>query len=260
MYVADGTGHTITVLNPDGTVARTWGREGTGDGQFKEPWGVAVSPDGSVFVSDTWNHRVQKFDAEGRFLMKWGGTEIGTETGRFYGPRGIAVSPGGDVLVADTGNKRIQVFSQDGVFRKTVGTEGTRPGQFREPVGVAVDRQGRIYVADTWNQRIQVFDANFEPLAQHAVRGWDRQDITNKPFVTVTADGDIYATVPESQAVVRVKDGQVNRIALPPNPRVALPTGIGVDPQGRLLVVDPGSKVVVAYEIGDSAEMSAPGR
>jgi DNA-binding beta-propeller fold protein YncE len=253
MYVVDGANSTVTVLNRDGTVVRSWGRKGEGEGEFNEPWGIAVAPDGSVFVADTWNHRIQKFTREGQFIAQWGGHETGTTPGRFYGPRDVAISPAGELLVTDTGNKRIQVFNQQGMFLRAFGTEGGAPGQFREPVGLAVDGSGRIYVADTWNQRIQVFDASFNPLAQHAVPGWVGSGVTNKPYIAVTANGDVFATVPERAGVVRVKDGVTSQLPLPQNPRLVIPTGIDIDGSGRLVVADAQAGVVVGFDVISAA-------
>jgi sugar lactone lactonase YvrE len=192
---------------------------------------------------------VQKFDSEGRFLLKWGTGEIGSEQGRFYGPRDIVVTPFGEVLVTDTGNKRIQVFDESGTFKRSFGSEGTTPGQFREPVGLAVDREGRVYVADTWNERIQVFDAGMQPVAQYPVQGWSSRSINNKPYLAVGTDGDVYATIPESGAILRVKNGVVERIAVEGGPRLRLPVGIAFDSVGRLAVADAGGGVVVAYDL-----------
>ena len=82
---------------------------GSGDGQFISPNAVAVASDGSVYVADSDNQRIQKFTSEGVFVSKWG-TE-GRGDGQFYMPRGVAVAADGSVYVADTWNHRIQKFS-----------------------------------------------------------------------------------------------------------------------------------------------------
>jgi len=192
---------------------------------------------------------VQKFTSQGTFVTQWGGYEVGEAPGKFYGPRDIAVSAGGQVLVTDTGNKRIQVFDQNGTFLRAFGSEGSGPGQFKEPVGLAVDRQGRIYVADTWNQRIQVFDSSFQQVGQYEVPGWGSQAVSNKPYLAVGPDGDVYATLPERRSVVQVKDGAVRTVPLPASPALGLPTGVDVMPDGALVVSDPQNAVVVGYDL-----------
>jgi DNA-binding beta-propeller fold protein YncE len=75
-----------------------WGTEGTGDGEFDWPSGVAMASDGSVYVADWRNSRIQKFTSEGVFVTKWG-------------TYGIAAAADGSVYVSDSGNRRIQKFS-----------------------------------------------------------------------------------------------------------------------------------------------------
>ena len=133
-------GEPLTIFNTDGTVATSFGKAGTGDGEFKEPWGVTVAPSGDVYVADTWNHRIQKFDADGRFVHQWGsfarhkGPADG-RAGQLLGPAVVAIGSEGNVYVTDTGNKRIQVFDPNGRFVRAVGTEGSEPGQFRSRWG-----------------------------------------------------------------------------------------------------------------------------
>ena len=87
---------------------RKWGSEGSEDGQFDTPAGVALDGDGNVYVTDTRNHRIQVFNSEGNFLRKW--ESRGSEDGQFDRPYGLAIGSDGNVYVADTGYYRIQVF------------------------------------------------------------------------------------------------------------------------------------------------------
>jgi DNA-binding beta-propeller fold protein YncE len=249
VYVAEGKAARVTVFNPDGTIATSWGGPGAGDGQFNEPWGIAVAPNGNIYVSDTWNHRIQYFDPSGKFLGKWGelGDAKGSTTsqpGIFWGPRAIAISPAGEVYVADTGNKRIQVFGLDGSFKRMFGGAGSAPGQFNEEVGLALDTQGNVWVADTWNNRIQELSPNGDPILQSPVpNGWQSQAVTNKPFLTVDAQGQVVASFPDqgNLAVFGTDGQQIKQIALPTG---ASPVGVVTAPDGRLLVADAHGNVV----------------
>ncbi|MDQ7833327.1 MAG: hypothetical protein RDU30_16475, partial [Desulfovibrionaceae bacterium] len=94
--------------------AGKWGSHGTGDGQFNLPKGIAVAPDGSVYVADSDNYRIQKFSSNGTFLGKWG--SYGHGDGQFYAPCAIAVAPDGSVYVSDLIIRNIQRFSANGTF------------------------------------------------------------------------------------------------------------------------------------------------
>jgi sugar lactone lactonase YvrE len=137
------------------TFLQQWGGTGSGPGQLKYPFGVAVDPSGNVYVVDSGNDRVQKFSGAGAFLHEWGKT--GNEAGEFFAPAGIAVDTAGYVYVADTGNDRIQKFSDTGDFVHEWGTRGTNDNNFVEPEGIAVDTAGFVYVADTGNNRFSKF-------------------------------------------------------------------------------------------------------
>ncbi|HET7375410.1 MAG TPA: hypothetical protein VFK30_01805, partial [Anaerolineae bacterium] len=160
VYVADGINtHRVVKFDVTGKFVQNIGGP-SGDnslnppaGLFKEPWDVAVAADGSIFVADTWNHRIQHLKADGTFIQAWGTFSMTSGAadsmpGGFYGPRGIAIDPQQRVVVADTGNKRIQIFDANGNFITAFGGAGLQPGSFDEPVGVAVDANGNIIVAD----------------------------------------------------------------------------------------------------------------
>lgn len=215
MYVADSLNHRIVHISQDGEVLDEWGRyanllvgEDAPGGTFNEPWGVAVAPDGSVYVADTWNFRIQKFTADGEYLLSWSTYDEGAGPISFYGPRGLAVDSQGHVYVADTGNKAIIVFDELGNFIAKIGQPGLGFGQLDEPVAVVVDGSGKVYVTDTWNQRVQVFvpDPSGEyyfPLIEWPVSGWYGQSLENKPFLTLGQDGDVFITDPEMCRIIQ---------------------------------------------------------
>jgi predicted membrane-bound mannosyltransferase/DNA-binding beta-propeller fold protein YncE len=254
-YVADSRNHRILHLDTTGNILHEWGSfaDGVntpiGDGTFNEPWGIAVGPDGSVYVTDVWNHRVEKFTSTGRFLRAWGYFGQGEAPEAFYGPRGLAVDAEGRVYVTDTGNKRIVVFDANGNFITQFGSGGFDPGMFDEPVGIAIDKNGTVYVADTWNQRIQTFTPvetetglSFVPEKQWDVFGWFGQSLDNKPFIAVNDDLHVFVTDPEGYRVIEFdQNGEIVRTWGEYGntfTTFGLASGIAFDPEGHVWVTD----------------------
>ncbi|MCX8103186.1 MAG: hypothetical protein N3E42_01915, partial [Candidatus Bipolaricaulota bacterium] len=145
----------LTVTPPTGRCVDPDGGEPlqTGDGQFFEPHAIAVDGAGNVYISDAGNHRIQKFDASGKFLLKWGSR--GFAPGQFDYPRGLAFTRGGILLVVDQDNNRVQEFRSDGGFERHWGRLGSEEGEFRSPQDIAVESAGNIYVIELLNNRVQ---------------------------------------------------------------------------------------------------------
>jgi len=207
-YVADTDNHRIQHFAADGTFLNQWGSYASVDvgeapgGTFYQPWGLAVGSDGSVYVADTWNHRIQKFTAEGEFLTMWGTFEQGDLPNAFWGPRDIAIDQYGNLLITDTGNKRVAIYDSDGNYLSSFGGAGLSLGQLDEPVGIAINPiTSQVYIADTWNQRIQVFEGDsqgdYYPIISWDINGWFGQSLENKPYLAIDGQGNVYATDPE---------------------------------------------------------------
>jgi hypothetical protein len=151
----------------------SWGRAGTGDGEFDRPVGITIDSAGDVYIVDRFGSRIQKFHSNGSFVSSWGGQ--GSGDGQLNWPRGATVAAvnGTDQLyVADVNNFRIQVFDTSGGFLTKWGAKGTGPGQFDRPSGVASSPSDDIFVADTYAHRIQHFDSSGGYIGQWGSYGW----------------------------------------------------------------------------------------
>ena len=185
--IVDQLNYRVQQFQPDGTFLRQWGGIGTGPDKFGQingyafgPTGLAIAPDGTIYVADTWNHRIAAFTSDGKPLRQWGSFFNGQEnpaalpqhTSEFYGPRGIAIGPNGLLYITDTGNSRILVFDQTGKFVRTFGSFGTGDGQMDNPVGIAARADGTVAVADTNNARILLFSADGQYQSALPVVDW----------------------------------------------------------------------------------------
>jgi tripartite motif-containing protein 71 len=170
---------------------QSYGRSGSAVGQLNYPEGADVAADGTVYVADTRNNRIQKFDpASGSWSVLQGeelqqpmgvavagstvfvadtqnnrvvklsstGSLLASYTTGLKAPEGLDVAPDGTVWVADTQNSRVVHLSAELVdLGDGFGARGTGSMQFDRPHDVALGN-GDLYVADTYNNRVQVFD------------------------------------------------------------------------------------------------------
>lgn len=172
-----------------------WGSYGAGDGQFYNPGSVAVAGDGTIYVADTNNHRIQYFDSNGTYQGQWG--EQGTGDGQFNTPTGVAVLDDGTVYVVDLGNHRVQYFDNGGAYQGQWGGQGTGDGKFYQPHGIAVAGSSTVpvsvtvYVVDN-NHRIQYFSGTGNYRGQWGSLGSGDGQFSTPYGVAVANDGTVY--------------------------------------------------------------------
>jgi tripartite motif-containing protein 71 len=218
----------VVKLDASGNVITQWGSAGSGDGEFQNPQDVAVDSLGNLYVIDTNNHRIQKFDKHGQFISTFGSGElafpsriavdsndvlyvtdngngrvqkfntmgqlVGTiAEGQLSFPVGIGVNSSDNVYVAESGASRnpskVNKFTSSGQFITSWGSLGSDPGEFNQPKGLTLDDNDNVYVADEFNNRIQKFDSDGNFITQFG------QDRLNHPIdVAVDSQGRVYAS------------------------------------------------------------------
>jgi DNA-binding beta-propeller fold protein YncE len=191
---------------------------GSGDGQLSRPRGIIVADDGSTYVVDSRNVRVQQYDASGQYVAQFGGE--GSGPGQFArfpgagggGPGGIAIGDDGRIYVADTWNHRVQVFSPEGAFLFSWGSffdaqddpnaSQASPGQFYGPRDIAV-HDGMIYVTDTGNERVQVFTPEGEFVRMFGLPGSSDGQLLEPVGIHVTDDGTVLVADSHNARIAR---------------------------------------------------------
>jgi DNA-binding beta-propeller fold protein YncE len=186
LLVADTHYFRMLAYRPDGLLVgeRTiGGRHGSEPGEFGFVTDVARDAAGNYYVAEYGDYdRIQKFDAQGRFVTLWGGH--GSEPGRFQRPQSLEFDRRGRLWVTDACNHRLQAFDVSGPEPKLVaiwGEEGREPGRLKYPYGLALDARDNLYVAEFGNHRIQKFAPDGRSLGTYG-RGGRRDGELNQPW------------------------------------------------------------------------------
>lgn len=146
--------HTITIFNNNGKYIRRFGSYGIVSGLFRYPRGAAI--DGNmIFVTDSFNKRIQVFNIYGIFLFMFGNNE------HFQHPHGICTSRK-NVYVTDTGVHNIQIFDKKGNLIRIFGEIINSNIRFYYPTNIVVTDENLIIVLDVNIRKIMIFDINFK--------------------------------------------------------------------------------------------------
>jgi hypothetical protein len=194
------------------------GHEGYMPGEYREPRGMVTGPDGSIYVADTFNHRIQCFGPQGQFL--WWTGEQGEEPGNFNEPCDVAVDDAGNVYVLDTWNARIQVLSATGAIDNIVsgfggGSRGIAVGRipmarmeaeaWRVPA-TPESSAPYIVIADTGGRKLSVFTLSGDTAGTWGASGTGFQRLTEPVDVEITPFG--LAVADARDAKIKFYDGR----------------------------------------------------
>ena len=226
MIVAEGGKHCVVILSPDGEKTFSFGKQGSGNGQFKFPSGVTVDQDDNIYVVDTTNNRIQKFTPEGNFMATVG--KNGIREMEFIKPMGICFNKTNQLLyVCDQNNCRIQVITTDLTFVRSFGTKGEGIGCFNCPANLAFNSNNYLYVTDCGNNRLQVFTAEGEHLRAINYTGKSGKKAQTPYAIAIDSSDTVYVSeslrncvdmfTPQGQSIISFggkgsKEGQYNNI------------------------------------------------
>lgn len=239
--------YTLKQVSPRSILS--FGRKGVEPSALNEPKGVALDKEGNIYVADSQNHRLQKFDAQGNFLTQVGGLGVGD--GQFNEPWGVAVDVAGNVYVADTWNHRIQKFDPNLRFLAKWG-EGLvdnkgqvrgNEGKFYGPREIAIDAEGNLYVTDTGNKRVQKFDPAGRFLDAFGGQGSGPGQFQEPVGIDIDHQGNIFVADTWNRRIQRFdKDFRfLNQIPVHgwESTGVLNKPYLATDPEGNILVTDP---------------------
>ena len=173
IYIADLGKNRMVVLDPDGNLKFEFGSfcnaaseeycydpdDGgplkIGDGQFHAPYDVALDSQNNIYVTDVTSSFVQKFDSDGKFLKKWGGS--GISNGQFTSPHGIDIDGSDNVYVVDHGNNRIQIFDSDGNWVNSFVNDSDKTF-FDNPRGLTIHKNTMYVTNGGTHHNVVAFD------------------------------------------------------------------------------------------------------
>ena len=284
IFIADARNHTVRRADPEGnvaTLAGLAGHAGDADGRgaaarFNELSGIALDSHGNVYVSDVADHTIRRIRPDGTVTTLAGlagapGNVDGSgSNARFDAPRGLAVDLDGNVFVADSENHVIRRIAPDGAVTTLAGlvdTPGFSDGEgaaarFVRPLGMAIDGDGDLYVSEAAGIRHLTRAGVVTTVFGSSTT--TRDDLGNPAVlvmptgIAVDDSGVIFVSDATRDIVRRVnRDGTVTAIAghvgsqFPEYSdghgvaaRFDRPAGIGIDPDGRLVVADEGHNLV----------------
>jgi len=228
LYTVDSEAHRVLVFRESApntwTLARSWGMEGSGLGEFAAPQAIALNTTlGQVIVTDADNFRIQVFDTTGILLFKFGYRTLyldppPSQTAWFARSEGVAVDSCNNIYITDALMGTVRVFSRLGAELSPTNTPvvgyGTGAGQLREPCDVAIDGAGKMYVANTNNGAVEVFTVACTAVASSSTpTGESRQG--SKPAKLDRRGADGRTTVAPVAAVqLRMPDNPVEIVSV----------------------------------------------
>ena len=245
--VTDNSNHCVWIFDRQDQLVKKFGSEGTGNGEFKSPFGAAFDANNHLYVTDTHNHRVQKFDiaSTDTYLFQFKFGSQGSGHGKLDVPVGITLQ-NGKLYISEYNNHRISVFQLDGQFSHIIGS-----GCVQYPWHIAVSSNDQLLVANSGHHCISIFTLNGNYVGKFGTQGTGRGQLSSPVgiatdmygFILVTEYGNNRVSIFDKDGVFLYcfgskgsGHGQFN------NPR-----GIAFSPTGDIYISDSNNKRIQIF-------------
>ena len=234
MVVCEENRHSVSVFGRKAKKLVMIGEYGTGKGKFNHPTGVAVDGKDYMYVVDSKNDRIQKFNPEGAFLGEYKG-EKGKNT-HLHLPSSITFGPDGRLYVVDRGNCRVVILSQELEYVYSFGASGYGLGALQDPWDIAFDSNSFLYITDQKQHCISVFTTNGLFRGKIGSQGQQKGRLNRPTGITIDRYGKIYVCESGNHrvSIFHVSSEFVECFSI--GLEMVNPCGIAIDDDGFLYV------------------------
>lgn len=250
VYVTDTNHKQVQVFDSSGSPVFKFGKDGTGKGQFKFPYGIAGDKDGNVYVADLYNGNISVFTPKGKFIKYF--TDENKKADFIKSPGGLRIV-NDKLYITDIQKGKVLVYSMSGKKLLEISTATAKNDPLSAPNAVTVDDQQNIYVSDSGNQRICIFDktGKFLSLINGSKDGKGDSKLVNPRGIGVLANGTILFVDSMTHYVYGYdqKGNQLYQFGGLGSDREQfyLPNGLFVDDKGEIFITDTVNARVAVY-------------
>ena len=244
--VTDVSNHCVWIFDRKNQLVRKFGSKGSGSVEFNSLYGIAFDDNNHLYVTDYFNHRVQKYDIGNKYLMTFGTSTncIGRGNGEVSGPVGITVH-GSKVYVVENGNNRVSVFQCNGQFLHIIGAKC-----LERPWYIAVNAN-YLLVADMGHECISIFTLDGNYVGNYDTKGTTKGQLNYPCGIAINIYGYIFVTeYYNGHILIFDKEGTFihsfgsNGSGLG---QFSLPHGIAISPTGDIYVCDAGNNRIQIF-------------
>lgn len=240
VYITDTNHKQVQVFDSTGTFIFKFGKQGTGEGQFQFPYGIAGDKDGNIYVSDLYNGKISIFTSKGKFIKYF---QVANKADDFKGPGGLRIYKN-KLYVTDIPKKAVSVFDLKGKKLLEITTASSKDDTLNSPNAVTIDSDKNIYVSDTGNQRLVIYNkkGEFKKIINGSPNGKGASKFVNPRGIGVEGNGTIlivdnmthYVTGFDQKGKQVFQFGGIGS----DKGQFYLPNGLFIDEKGEIFITD----------------------